>query len=185
MLPEPSSFLHGGCAAACLLWSGLALWAGRGRIPLLHSLACLGAAAWAASVALLGASGPAVAAVAGELLRDASWLLLLLYLAVRFVSLRRSAVMGYTVVAAAAAVTAVLGFLPGLDAAASVSLLGRLALTLVVVVLAENLYRNAEEAAGWHVVLPCIALGGLAAYDVLLYADAALLRRASPARLIM
>lgn len=183
MLPGSLPFLHGGCAAACLLWGGLALWAGRGRIPLLHSLACLGAAVWAAAIAFLGDPGLAFAVVAAELLRDASWLLLLTYLARRFVGLRRGAALGYAAVAAAAAMAVMLGFLPGFDAAASVSLLGRLALTLVVVVLAENLYRNAEEAAVWHVVLPCIALGGLSAFDVLLYADAALLRRASPALL--
>jgi putative PEP-CTERM system histidine kinase len=52
-----------------------------------------------------------------------------------------------------------------------------------VLLVAENLYRNAEEGTRWHVVLPCIALGLLAAFDLLLHADAALARVYSPALL--
>src|SRR5690606_21929234 len=42
--------------------------------------------------------------------------------------------------------------------------------------MAENLFRTADERQRWHVGLQAIALGGLAAYDVFLYADAALSR---------
>ena len=58
----------------------------------------------------------------------------------------------------------------------SLAPLGRLGLGLLTVLLAENIYRNADEALRWHINLPTIALGGLAAFDVLLYAAAALSR---------
>ena len=46
--------------------------------------------------------------------------------------------------------------------------------------LLENLCRGARPDHRWHVGMACIALGGLAAYDVILSADAALVRAASP-----
>jgi putative PEP-CTERM system histidine kinase len=61
----------------------------------------------------------------------------------------------------------------------SPALLARLAMALAIVLLAENLYRNADETARWHVNLPCIALGSLACLDVLVYADAVLSREFS------
>ena len=65
------------------------------------------------------------------------------------------------------------------DAASVPSLLSpaissRLVLAICQILLAENLYRNTAPAGRWHVVLPCIALGALAAFDGLILADAVL-----------
>jgi putative PEP-CTERM system histidine kinase len=62
----------------------------------------------------------------------------------------------------------------------SIAILARISLALLVVLLAENIYRNASAGARWHINLPCIVLGGLAALDVLLYAAAAISRGFTP-----
>ncbi|MBO1076778.1 XrtA/PEP-CTERM system histidine kinase PrsK [Roseomonas marmotae] len=187
MTAAASSVLYAGCAAACLAWGLLVLGSGRGRHALLPAITCLGAAAWAAAVALAPATPFAGLAGALEILRAALWFAMLLS-AGRFIGglrarplLRRFALAG--------AVTALLAWatlVPEVAEALTWPALGspvvltRLALVLLVVLLAENLYRNADDSTRWHVVLPCIALGGLAAFDVLLYAQAALSRSLSP-----
>jgi putative PEP-CTERM system histidine kinase len=56
----------------------------------------------------------------------------------------------------------------------------RLALSVYGILLTENLYRNTEREALWHVNLLCVALCILFAYGFVLYADALLFRRISP-----
>ena len=51
---------------------------------------------------------------------------------------------------------------------------GRLGLAICQVLLAENLYQNTAPSMRWHVVLPCVALGALAAFDIFLCSDAVL-----------
>lgn len=63
---------------------------------------------------------------------------------------------------------------------ANPSIVARLGLAVLVVLLAENVYRGAGEAARWHVNLPCIAIGGLGVFDMVLYVEAILARRFSP-----
>ena len=59
-------------------------------------------------------------------------------------------------------------------------LAARLALAVYGVLLLENLYRNVSADARWHINTLCVALGGMFAFSVLLYADALLFRRISP-----
>jgi putative PEP-CTERM system histidine kinase len=56
----------------------------------------------------------------------------------------------------------------------------RLGLTVYGVLLIENLYRNTAPDSRWHVNTLCVALGGMFAYGILVYADALLFRRISP-----
>ena len=56
----------------------------------------------------------------------------------------------------------------------------RMALDIFGLLLVENAYLNAPLDVRWHVSLPCVALGGLFAYDIALTADAALFRAFSP-----
>ncbi|HYF09396.1 MAG TPA: PEP-CTERM system histidine kinase PrsK, partial [Acetobacteraceae bacterium] len=63
--------------------------------------------------------------------------------------------------------------------AALAASLGRVAFALLLILIAENFYRNADESARWHVNLPCIVAGGIAALDVLVYAEASLSQSAS------
>lgn len=183
MTAEASATLHAGCAIVSLLLTALILVAGRGRATLLPAAASAATGAWAAAVALSPAAPLSGLPGMLEILRAAVWFTLLLGLAWRFAGQRaRPLLRRFAAGGAAVAVVALVSELPvpqGLLAApsfGSIAILARIALALLVVLLAENLYRNASEAARWHVNLPCIALGGLAAFDVLLYAEAAISR---------
>ncbi|WP_431282813.1 XrtA/PEP-CTERM system histidine kinase PrsK [Humitalea sp. 24SJ18S-53] len=182
-----STFLHAGCAAICATWAVLVLCAGRSRTALLLAATLAITAVWAGAVAF--APDAPLDGVAGllEVTRSAAWFAALLVLYRRVAGaanaplVRRFAWAGIAVTALALA-----NIQPGMEAALTLPTLGspvvlaRLGIGLLVVLLAENLYRVAPEAARWHIILPCIALGGLAAFDLLLYADAALSGAFSP-----
>lgn len=182
-----SPVLHAGSALICLAWIALILVVGRGRTALVLALACLAAGLWAASVALWPTEPLSGVAAVLEVLRSGVWCAVLLWLARRAGGGWPPALMRRFVVAVAVlmalALAALLPDASGLPAFASPGLLARLGLALLVLVAAENLWRNAEEGTRWHVVLPCIALGLLSGFDVLLHADAALSRTYSPALL--
>ena len=177
-----SPLLHAGAALLCFAWAALMLLSRRGSAPLLAACAAM-AGAWAAAVALQPEAPLDGVAGLFEVLRNATWFVVLLLLC------RQSAGVGalaWRLAAVGLAVTllALLALLPALamwtlPGLGSPLLLPRLGLALLVVLMAENLYRNAAESARWHVVLPCIALGGVGAFDLLLYADAALSRQVS------
>lgn len=184
MTATASVWPHAGAAALCLLWALLILGAGNRRGPALAAAAaCAATALWAGLVALTPEAALLGAAGLAEVLRSLAWCVLLLLLCRRYGGpgalplIRR-----FALAAAAAGGLSLLLLWPATTAAlplpslGSPDLLARLGLSLVVVLLAENLYRNTPEAARWHVNLPAILLGGLAAFDVLLYADAALSR---------
>jgi putative PEP-CTERM system histidine kinase len=166
----------------CLLVALVIVAAGRSWAARLSALACTISAAAAAAIAI--APGVPLTGIVGilEILRSASWLLLLLVFCWRVGGsnalplLRRFAIGG--VAAALFALTSPV--LPGLG---HTELLAQLGLALIIVLVAENLYRNSDEGARWHTNLPAIALGGLAAFDVLLHADGALSAALSPALL--
>jgi putative PEP-CTERM system histidine kinase len=178
MTTGASPLLHAAVAVLCLGWVVLILVCGRGRAGLLLALASAAASAWAATVAwhpeapLTGLSG------ALEIARSATWLGVLLLLAWR---VGGAAARPLALRFALAGVLLVLGglaaLLPGApqpEGLGSPSLLARLGLALLVVVVAENLLRNVGRAARWHAILPCLTLGALSAFDVVLHADAAL-----------
>ncbi len=180
--------LYAGCAAICLLLALLLPLMGRGRGALPATAVAVITGAWAAAVAAepaLPLSGlPGVL----EVLRSALWFVLLLGLAWRFAGPRgrplawRFAAAGglVTVIALAANMPVARGVIDA-PSFGSLAILARISLSLLVVLLAENLYRNTSEAARWHINLPCIVLGGLAAFDLLLFAEAALSRSFTPA----
>jgi len=58
-------------------------------------------------------------------------------------------------------------------------LYSRIGLAVYGVLLTENLFRNTAPEFRWHIKLLCIALGGVFAYGLVLYADALLFRRIS------
>jgi len=174
-------------AAACALAYAalialILLQARRSRTGLLLAAAAGVTAAWAAATA---ATGVPLGGVAGtlDLLRALAWYGFCLHL------YRRAPAAGQTLFAAlgllallAVAATLLAG---QADAGGAVSLLSpalflRLALAICQLLLLENLYRGTAPDRRWHVALAGIALGGLAAYDLVVCADAVLLRAASP-----
>ena len=57
----------------------------------------------------------------------------------------------------------------------------RIGLAVCNILLIENLYRNTPGEVRWHINLPCIALGALFLYDIVIAADTVLLRHPSEA----
>ncbi|WP_338663908.1 XrtA/PEP-CTERM system histidine kinase PrsK [Pararoseomonas sp. SCSIO 73927] len=170
--------LYAGCAAISAAWTVLVLLVGRGAAARPPAVAGAVAALWAAAVAAMPENPLNGIAGLAEVARGATWLAVLLLLCRRLAApggaalLRGLGALGLGVTALALA-----SLLPGAASPqgyGTALTLARPALALLVVLVAENLYRNAPEEARWHVVLPCIALGGLAAFDLVLYADAAL-----------
>ncbi len=178
------SVLHAAAALICLAWTLLILAVGRG--PGARLLAGAGAAAALSGGALALFPGQALEGTPAlfEVLRSAAFFAVLLEFCRRMGAravARRMAWLGLGVT-----LLALLGLHPAVHAALTLPGLGalaflpRMALALMVVLAAENLYRNAPEPARWHVVLPCIALGGLAGFDLLLHLDASVTQTVSP-----
>lgn len=144
MTAAASAALYAGCAAFSLLLTALILVAGRGSAALLPAAAAAGTGIWAAAVALEPATPLNGLAGVLEILRAVLWFAVLFGLAWRFAGqrarplLRRFAA-GATVVAATAIVVE-LPVAQGVLAApsfASLAILARIALALLVVLLAE------------------------------------------------
>ena len=176
--------LHLGVATVCVAAAGAALRGGRqGRTKWLLAAWCAATAVWALAAALR--PEPSLDGIVGalDLARAALGILLLAHL-----QRRENPDAGSRWPLAWVAAAGVLGLLsqwpgPALPTLSSPALLGRLGLAVLIVTAAENTYRNAGEAARWHVNLPCIALGGLGVLDMVAYADAVLARAFSPALL--
>lgn len=156
-----------------------------GRTGLWLAAACLITALWALTVALSWDTPLAGLANLLDVGRAVGWYGFLLHLYRRTLPQERRSARMFTAMGALA-----LAFLLGLSlldrlghVSASWWWLGsvgaRLALSVSSVLLIENLYFNATEDARWHLNLLCVAIGGLALYDLMLYSDALLFRRVS------
>jgi putative PEP-CTERM system histidine kinase len=184
-----SFVLHAGSAAVCLVWTVLVLSAGRGAAARLLAAACGIAALWAGSFALALHSGQDWALRLASVTEVGRWLVWLLVLGFFFrrVAGRRAGPLTPALATAAFVGGAIAMSVALLDHGAAelssglgtLGTLSRLMLALLVVLMAENLFRTAGEAERWHVGLPAIVLGGLSAYDVLVYAEAALSQQVS------
>lgn len=178
--------LHAGCALLYVALAVLILVRGRrGMTGLLMACGCLATALWAASVAAISLVPMAVAAFAFDLLRPVVWLVFILHL------YRRAALGGRQ----ARQILVMLGLLAVLVAGA-VLLFGRsgtgglnlrvvwvmalMGLAIGTVLVIENLWLGTPEDLRWHIMLPCIGLGALAVYDVVLAGDTLLFRNISP-----
>ena len=175
--------LHGGCAAVYAILSGLILMRRpRSATGLWLAFACLVTAAWAFSVVLnpyqpvLGLPGWL------ELARAAAWYGFILHLYRRSITVRRQLMQAFSTMGLLALL--VVGSLaltdlvsqPGPGTIGMVGIGVRLGIAVCNLLMLENLYFNTPAEARWHVILLCVALGGLFLYDLLLYADAALFR---------
>lgn len=169
------------CAATYLALPMLVLLQGRrSSIAWALSLCCVITAAWAVAGATWPAEDFGGTVGALDLARAAAWYGFLLILYQRFVGADARLLQPFAAAGAAAVIVAALagdtGVTPSLLSPAIAS---RLALALCQLLLAENLYLNTPPAGRWHVVLPCVALGALAAFDVLVCADAVLFQAVS------
>ncbi len=202
-VPETAAagiLLYGVCGAVYLALAGLILLQGvrRGRISrtaLLLAAAATATAAWSAASAW-DWSAPLDGLAGGlDLFRALVWYGFVLHLFWR--SLPAGAARwrrGPATIFAAIGVAAVLAVAAGLalpeagavagTTAGTVSLTSppvalRLGLAVCQLLLLENLYRATRDDLRWNVNLACVGLGGSAAYDLVLCADAALFHHAS------
>ncbi len=172
--------LHAACAVLYLLLAVFVLRCVRlDRTVVVLAASCLITSAWAGGIA----SGVAATDRLGstlELIQSVAWFGFVLQLYRRSVpnaaaGADRLSGLGFAVLALAACLALnshVSLLLPlGID--------GRLGLAACAILLIENLYRNALDDLRWHITLPCVAIGGLFLYDIVLYSDAALFRRIS------
>ena len=177
-----------GVASAAFLLLSLALvtrWAGRARGSRLI-VASLATSCWAAvlaHVAWTGVDGGSAAAFAG-LVRDVAWLLVLTGLMERqapWQTLSRLS-LGITVgaiVLAAVQLLAAPVWMQG-NSGLRIADTGVIALSLVAVVLLEQLYRNANPDGRRALKFLVLGVGILLAYDLFLYSEVLLLGRVEP-----
>ena len=158
-----------------------------GRSNVALAGACLVSAAWAATIAADPLPNLLGAAAALDFLRAGAWFVALLVLA-RGIAGPAGSWRAATLFALPFVLGTLLAALmawqsPGTGAEPSLVSLGidaRLGFAIGILLLIENLYRNAPQEARWHINLTCIAIGGTFLYEIVLYADTVLYRRVSP-----
>ena len=174
--------VYAGCALAFILVIALMIMRGRtSRTGLAILGCCLASVAWAAATAAsvrLPISGLAVF----DSVRLSAWLLL----AVALVTIRAGDGSGlgrlYRLGALAFCITAIandghLMFLnPKVAGFYTSQQLVRIGFGVIGLLTVENLWRNTEPQRRWHVWPFCLALGGLFAYELFLFADAFITR---------
>jgi putative PEP-CTERM system histidine kinase len=179
-----TAVLHAGCAALYAALTGLILVQSKvSRTGLALAGASLMTAIWALSVAIDLAVPFTGVEGALDLLRSAAWYGFILQMYRQAVPGRgvvgqAFAVTG-TVVALVIVVSLVIGMGNGAVSLWSTGTGVRIGLAVCNILLIENLYLNAPDEAKWHINLPCVALGALSVYDIVLSADAVLFRQVS------
>jgi putative PEP-CTERM system histidine kinase len=181
-----TEILHAGCAAsygALIAFVLLRTRPNASRVPLL--LASLLTVAWSAAALAPPGSWHDAAGLL-DLGQLAAWCGFALHLYRRFVPRSPQPARAFAVTGALIALmvgSATMIVTAGADREMSLLSVGialRLGLAICQLLLLENLFRNTVEDALWNVNLVCVALGGLAIYDIVLCADAALFRHISP-----
>jgi len=178
---------HAGCAAIYAALSALILVRARlSTTGWLLAGAAATTAAWAATVALYSSDPLSGAAGTMDLLRSVAWYVFILHLYRRTVPERGHmvqafAMMGFVGLLVIGVTVLVERPAPGGGISLwSAGTAARLGLAVCNILLIENLYQNVPDEAKWYINLPCIALGGLFVFDIVLSADAVLFRQASP-----
>ncbi|HTU52626.1 MAG TPA: XrtA/PEP-CTERM system histidine kinase PrsK [Acetobacteraceae bacterium] len=183
-----ASILFAVCAAVYAAAAGavvLPRLPGRSNVALAG--ACAVSAIWAATLAADPLPSLIGAAAALDFLRAGAWFGAILVLARGIAGPAGGWRAGTLLGLAFAFGTLLAAFIawqsPGSEVEPSLVSLGidaRLGFAIGILLLVENLYRNAPEEARWHINLTCIAVGGTFLYEIMLYADTVLYRRVSP-----
>ena len=183
-----AAVLYGVCAVLYGLLAGLvAVQARFGRTGLWLAACCVVTAVWAASAAFVGEVQLTGATGGLDLARALCWYGFILHLYRRSVPDNTQAGATFRTMGLIALLVVGSGLLLQLgDTQAPISLwsfgiAARMGLAICQLLLIENLYLNTPVHARWHVALPCVALGALAGFDILLCADAVLFRQTSSA----
>ena len=185
MQVEP--FLFTICSAAYATLATLIAIQARQPTNFLLAGSCLITAAWAGLAAVWPEADLDGVTGMVDLLRALAWYGFILYLYMRSAAGPKLQVRAFSAVAGLAGLLGLLlaaqvyfGQRHGISVL-SLPIALRLGLAVCELLLIENLYLNLPEHARWHVAVPCVLLGGLACFDILLCADIVLFQRASPA----
>jgi putative PEP-CTERM system histidine kinase len=183
-----TEMLLAGCAAsyvALVIFVLLRTRPNPSRTPLL--LAALLTVLWSAVTAVLPPAVP-FTGVAGllDLVRLAAWCVFAQHLYYRFV---RSAGLGTALAVMGALIALMVSgallasglWVGNWPLLLSVGIAVRLVLAICLLLVVENLFRNASEDARWNINLICIGLGALGVYDIVVCTDAVMFRHVSPA----
>jgi putative PEP-CTERM system histidine kinase len=183
-----AQLLFATCAVVYAMLCGLIAWQVPQRAGWLLAGCCATTAGWAAASAALPGNGLSGLPGALDLVRALAWFGFILHLYRRYVPAgqdlagRWFALIGLAAMPLAAAA----GWMDwdqtaGQGSLWSLGVIVRLGIAVCTLLLIENVYFNVPETNRWHVALPCVLLGGLACFDVLICADAVLFRESSGA----
>ena len=179
--------LFGLCAAAYCLLSLLIGAQARQLTSWMLAGCCLITAVWALSAALHPGEGLSGASGALDAMRALGWYAFILHLYRRSAGPDGKGAMAFLLVGLAGCALTAGTILMGLPAAdermplLSLPVLLRLGVAVCQLLMIENLYLNLPRHARWHIVLPCVSLGGLAGMDILLCTDAVMYGQPSTA----
>ncbi len=152
---------------------------------------CLVTALWAASTLVWPGNGLDGLAGATDLGRGLCWYGFVLHLYRRSVPGPGAAGLAFVAVGVLAVVLSMLSIADQANTALagqgwearpslfSLSILVRIGVAVAELLLIENLYFNLPNTARWHVALPCVLLGGLACFDLLMCGDLVLFAQKS------
>ncbi len=179
-----TQILFGACATVYVLLSAVIAARARHLTAWLLVACCLVTSAWAVAFVIALPEGWDSLPGTLDLLRALAWYGFVLHLYRRFVRLdqagRAFTLIGvFAVGVAAAAAVAEWRFGVERPSLLSLGIVARLGIALCELLLIENLYLNLPDHSRWHVALPCVLLGGLACFDILLCADLVLFQKAS------
>jgi putative PEP-CTERM system histidine kinase len=178
--------LHAGCAVLYGVLAALILVRGRrGPTAVLLAAGCIATGLWAAAVAAISLVPAAPVAFALDLLRPAVWLAFILHLYRRAALGGRQSGQILLMLGLLAVLVAGAALLFGRTGGGGISLrivwvMSLMGLAIGTVLVIENLWLSTPDDLRWHITLPCIALGALAVYDVVLAGDTLLFRVISP-----
>ena len=183
---ELNSYLFIVCSATYATLSTLIAIQARRRTNVLLAVCCGVTAVWAGAAAAW--PQPALNGPSGllDLVRILIWYCFLLHLYQRSEAGSARHVRAFAAVALGAAAVGLFSAWDGRfvdehsTTLLSLPIAVRLTLSVCELLLIENLYLNLPEHARWHVAVPCVLLGGLACFDILVCADTVLFRHPSP-----
>ncbi|MDP9085502.1 MAG: PEP-CTERM system histidine kinase PrsK [Pseudomonadota bacterium] len=174
------------CAATYATLSALIAIQARKRTNAILAACCGVTSVWAAVGAIWPQSTLGSTRGLLDLARILAWYIYLLHLYQRFGVGSRWQVRSFTAVAVGSALLGAFSLWPGIVSPTeplslfSLPIAIRLTLSVCELLLIENLYLNLPEHTRWHVAMPCVLLGGLACFDILVSADSVLFHRPSP-----
>ena len=177
--------LFGACAAVYLLLSVLIAWQVRHRTGLLLAFCCGVTACWSVSGLIWPTDGLSGVPGGADLARGLCWYGFIVHLYRRSVAGRDRAAAAFLWAGVAALLLSALAVWqqPALGVARpsllSLSIQVRIGVAVAELLLIENLYLNLPRHARWHVALPCVLLGGLACFDLLMCANLVLFEQSS------